>query len=93
MREAQSRVASAVCQSYDQVLPLAVGKWEEWRFAATSDGLTLRQGTKSVKLSEISFSKLREISRNLAANSTRTDVTAGGRVDTAVERRASHNIG
>jgi hypothetical protein len=27
VREAQSRVASAVCQFYDRVLPLAAGEW------------------------------------------------------------------
>ena len=43
-------VASAVCQCYDRVLPLAVGEWEEWRFAATSDVLTLRFVVRVVKL-------------------------------------------
>lgn len=49
-KEAHSRVASAVCQSYDQVLPLAVGEWEEWRFAATGDVLKLRLTYAVVKL-------------------------------------------
>ena len=42
--------ASAVCQCYDLVLPLAVGEWEEWRFAATSDVLKLRLVYAVVKL-------------------------------------------
>jgi hypothetical protein len=49
-REAQSRVASAVCQCYDRVLPLAVGEWEVWRFAATSDVPKLRFAVAVVKL-------------------------------------------
>jgi hypothetical protein len=43
-----------VCQFYDQVLPLAVSERKEWRFAATSDVLTLRFALCVVKLSRTS---------------------------------------